>query len=248
MDGAGRDPGRDHPVRRGLRTPKLGCRPDHEVLANPRKCAMGVRADPRRVSWQGLSGTPVLGERSTWPRAGSPVAKQPPHPGGAPHCGPHVIHEAYSHEVSSAGYWPGPDGEGSFYSCIYPSRPVSATPSSAPPGHDSTTRRASSCWLTPGSEQPPTPTRPCSRFCKPPTTPQLMPRLGSRAPRTADLSPGRIVAVHRPSSEPASAGLSFHAERNGRGSLLSAAFRGSRLASLIVDYQVVRVRSRRRSA
>src|SRR4029079_14331028 len=33
----------------------------------------------------------------------------PPHPGGAPNCGPHVMHEAYSHEVSSAGYWPGPD-------------------------------------------------------------------------------------------------------------------------------------------
>jgi hypothetical protein len=44
----------------------------------------------------------------------------PPHPGGAPHCGPHVMHEAYSHEVSSAGYWPGPDGEGVFYSYAYP--------------------------------------------------------------------------------------------------------------------------------
>ena len=27
----------------------------------------------------------------------------PPHPGGAPNCGPHVMLEAYSHEVSSAG-------------------------------------------------------------------------------------------------------------------------------------------------
>src|SRR5436305_12682295 len=44
----------------------------------------------------------------------------PPHPGGAPHCGPQVMHEAYSHEVSSAGYWPGPDGEGNFYSYAYP--------------------------------------------------------------------------------------------------------------------------------
>jgi hypothetical protein len=40
----------------------------------------------------------------------------PPHPGGAPNRGPHVMHEAYSHEVSSAGYWPGPDDEGVFYS------------------------------------------------------------------------------------------------------------------------------------
>jgi hypothetical protein len=44
----------------------------------------------------------------------------PPHPGGAPNCGPHVMHEAYSHEVSSAGYWPGPTGEGVFYSYAYP--------------------------------------------------------------------------------------------------------------------------------
>ena len=44
----------------------------------------------------------------------------PPHPGGAPNCGPQVMHEAYSHEVSSAGYWPGPDGEGIFYSYAYP--------------------------------------------------------------------------------------------------------------------------------
>ena len=44
----------------------------------------------------------------------------PRHPGGAPNCGPHVMWEAYSHEVSSAGYWPGPDGEGVFYSYAYP--------------------------------------------------------------------------------------------------------------------------------
>jgi hypothetical protein len=46
--------------------------------------------------------------------------RAPPHPGGAPNCGPHVMLEAYSHEVSSAGYWPGPDGEGVFYSYAYP--------------------------------------------------------------------------------------------------------------------------------
>lgn len=44
----------------------------------------------------------------------------PPHPGGMPNCGPQVMHEAYSHEVSSAGYWPGGDGEGIFYSYAYP--------------------------------------------------------------------------------------------------------------------------------
>jgi hypothetical protein len=44
----------------------------------------------------------------------------PLHPGGAPNCGPQVMHEAYSHEVSSAGYWPGGDTEGVFYSYAYP--------------------------------------------------------------------------------------------------------------------------------
>jgi len=44
----------------------------------------------------------------------------PPHPGGAPNCGPHVMHEAYSHEVSSAGFWSGGGAEGVFYSYAYP--------------------------------------------------------------------------------------------------------------------------------
>ena len=48
----------------------------------------------------------------------------PLHPGGAPNCGPHVMWEAYSQEVSSAGYWPGPPGEeGVFYSYAYPDPP-----------------------------------------------------------------------------------------------------------------------------
>jgi hypothetical protein len=47
----------------------------------------------------------------------------PPHPGGAPNCGPRVMLEAYSHEVSSCGYWPGGEGEGVFYSYAYPEPP-----------------------------------------------------------------------------------------------------------------------------
>ena len=44
----------------------------------------------------------------------------PPHPGGVPNCADWVMHEAYSHEVSSAGFWPGGSEEGSFYSYAYP--------------------------------------------------------------------------------------------------------------------------------
>src|SRR6185295_16705287 len=46
----------------------------------------------------------------------------PPHPGGMPHIGVHVMREAYSHEVSSAGFWPGSPElpEPAFYSYAYP--------------------------------------------------------------------------------------------------------------------------------
>jgi Family of unknown function (DUF5996) len=44
----------------------------------------------------------------------------PTHPGGIPNCADWVMREAYSHEVSSCGYWPGGDDEGSFYSYAYP--------------------------------------------------------------------------------------------------------------------------------
>jgi hypothetical protein len=45
----------------------------------------------------------------------------PKHPGGAPNCADWVMEEAYSHELSSAGFWPGAGlGEAAFYSYIYP--------------------------------------------------------------------------------------------------------------------------------
>ena len=46
----------------------------------------------------------------------------PRHPGGAPNCPDYVMVEAYSHEVSSAGFWPGDEAfpEAAFYSYAYP--------------------------------------------------------------------------------------------------------------------------------
>jgi hypothetical protein len=45
----------------------------------------------------------------------------PKHPGGAPNCADWVMEEAYSHEVSSAGFWPGAGvGEACFYAYAYP--------------------------------------------------------------------------------------------------------------------------------
>ncbi len=49
----------------------------------------------------------------------------PPHPGGMPNLGNWVAREAYSHEVSSCGFWPGNGGFGkaAFYSYAYPAPP-----------------------------------------------------------------------------------------------------------------------------
>lgn len=45
----------------------------------------------------------------------------PPHPGGVPNFPDWVAREAYSHEVSSAGFWPGnDDADALFYSYAYP--------------------------------------------------------------------------------------------------------------------------------
>lgn len=46
----------------------------------------------------------------------------PPHPGSVPGLPDAVVREAYSHEVSSAGFWPGNDAfpQAAFYSYAYP--------------------------------------------------------------------------------------------------------------------------------
>jgi hypothetical protein len=51
----------------------------------------------------------------------------PRHPGGIPNCADRVMVEAYSHELSSAGFWPGQGlggrEEAAFYAYAYPSPP-----------------------------------------------------------------------------------------------------------------------------
>ena len=45
----------------------------------------------------------------------------PKHPGGVPNCPDWVMVESYSHELSSAGFWPGTGlGEAAFYAYAYP--------------------------------------------------------------------------------------------------------------------------------
>lgn len=49
----------------------------------------------------------------------------PAHPGGVPHCPDWVTRDAYSHEVSSCGFWPGGEAmpEPVFYAYAYPEPP-----------------------------------------------------------------------------------------------------------------------------
>ncbi|NUP29957.1 MAG: hypothetical protein HOQ44_25320 [Nocardia sp.] len=57
----------------------------------------------------------------------------PPHPGGAPNCADWVMIEGYSHELASAGFWPGGSAEGSFYAYAYP-EPVGYSDAVVRPG------------------------------------------------------------------------------------------------------------------
>jgi uncharacterized protein DUF5996 len=68
------------------------------------------KASPVHFFWGGfdLATTRFSGRRA------------PKHPGGVPNCADWVMYEAYSHEVSSCGYWPGGSDEGSFYCYAYP--------------------------------------------------------------------------------------------------------------------------------
>ncbi len=58
----------------------------------------------------------------------------PPHPGGVPYLPDWVAREAYSHEVSSAGFWAGGEQypRATFYSYAYPEPPGFANSSVAP--------------------------------------------------------------------------------------------------------------------
>ena len=84
----------------------------HEVLSHFRTGFLG-KASPVHFFWGSfdLAVTRFSGRRA------------PLHPGGIPHLPDAVVREAYSHEVSSAGFWPGGGGPieyPAFYSYAYP--------------------------------------------------------------------------------------------------------------------------------
>ena len=73
----------------------------------------------------------------------------PPHPGGVPGLPDAVTREAYSHEVSRAGFWPGSDAypHAAFYSYAYPS-PQGFAEAKIEPGQ-ATWAAAMGEWLLP---------------------------------------------------------------------------------------------------
>ena len=81
----------------------------HRVMARFRARFMG-KVSPVHFFWGGfdLAVTRFSGRTA------------PPHPGGVPNCPDWVMQLAYSHEVSSCGFWPGGSAEGSFYAYAYP--------------------------------------------------------------------------------------------------------------------------------
>lgn len=83
----------------------------HEVLMHFRSGFLG-KVSPVHFFWGSfdLAVTRFSGRRA------------PRHPGGIPHLADAVVREAYSHEVSSAGFWPGggPIDYPAFYSYAYP--------------------------------------------------------------------------------------------------------------------------------
>jgi hypothetical protein len=81
----------------------------HQVMVRFRAGFIG-KASPVHFFWGGpdLAVTRFSGRRA------------PKHPGGVPHCADWVQELAYSHEVSSCGFWPNGSTEGTFYSYAYP--------------------------------------------------------------------------------------------------------------------------------
>jgi hypothetical protein len=83
----------------------------HEVFSHFRTSFLG-KASPVHFFWGSF-------DLAVTRFSGRPA---PLHPGGVPHLPDAVVREAYSHEVSSAGFWPGggPIEYAAFYSYAYP--------------------------------------------------------------------------------------------------------------------------------
>ena len=114
--------------------------------------------------------------------------RAPLHPGGVPHLPDAVTREAYSHEVSSAGFWPGGGGAGRpgvLLLRLSGAGRLRGRARSRRPPPASTRRWASSCCPTRRSARRPTRTRPCSPSCRAPTRPPPTSPTGTAPPWSA---------------------------------------------------------------
>ncbi len=82
----------------------------HRVFTDFRARFIG-KASPVHLFWGSM-------DLAVTRYSGRPAPTTAPSP--LPHCGDWVMAEAYSHEVSSCGFWPGGGEEGAFYSYAHP--------------------------------------------------------------------------------------------------------------------------------
>jgi hypothetical protein len=87
----------------------VALRDAHRVMARFRAGFCG-KASPVHFFWGGF-------DLAVTRFSGRPAPK---HRGEVPNCADWVMELAYSHEVSSCGFWPGGSPEGSFYAYAYP--------------------------------------------------------------------------------------------------------------------------------
>ena len=112
------------PVQRGSCPRLLRSRLRRAALAGPAAGESGVACVSDVVHRQVQPGSFLLGKfRLAVTRFSG--RRAPLHPGGVPNLPDAVAQEAYSHEVSSAGFWPGSAGVEypAFYSYAYPEPP-----------------------------------------------------------------------------------------------------------------------------
>ena len=116
-----RDAGRGA-VRRGQGAARLRPRFRRALPRGARGDAAAVRAVSRRLHAARRARSISGGAASTLPSRASRAATAPPHPGGIPGLPDRITREAYSQEVSSAGFWAGgvTAAEPFFYSYVYP--------------------------------------------------------------------------------------------------------------------------------
>ena len=122
------------------------------------------------------------------------------HPGGAPHLPDAIVRVAYSHEVSSAGFWPGNDAypHAAFYSYAYPV-PSGFAPAHACAGANGPPHSANGFCHGTGRAPPPIPRQWSPTFSTTAMPPQPTSPGGAAARssvrRATPGDPGRLRAV-----------------------------------------------------